>query len=108
MDSTQTATINFDAQVSLEQRGERWAAYIEPPGATVYGDTEAAARARVDEALDFFVASLVDEIGLERFRRYLDAHGVGNSVVVSNPNGPSDKMRETRPVSFPVKVAAVA
>lgn len=108
MDSPQTATINFDAQVHLERRGDSWAAYIEPPGATVYGDTEAAARERVGEALDFFVASLVGEIGLERFRRYLDGHGVKNSVVVPNRNDRSGQMRQILPVSFPVAVAAVA
>ena len=106
MDSPQTATINFDAQVRLEQRGDHWAAYIEPPGATVYGDTEADVRERVNQALDFFVDSLVGEIGVERFRRYLDGHGVLNSVVV--PNGHSVRVRQTVPVSFPVEVAAVA
>lgn len=106
MDSQQTATINFDAQVHIENRGEQWAAYIEPPGTTVYGATEAAVRERVDAALKFFVASLVDEIGVERFRRYLDGHGVKNSVVV--PNGQAVKMSQTIPVSFPVEVAAVA
>ena len=106
MDSQQAATINFDAQVRLENRGDYWAAYIEPPGTTVYGATEAAARERVDAALDFFVTSLVGEIGLERFRRYLDGHGVANSVIV--PNGQAGRIRQTVPVSFPVEVAAVA
>lgn len=108
MNSQQTATINFDAQVQLERRGDYWAAYIEPPGATVYGDTEAEARERVGEALDFFVASLVGEIGLERFRRYLDGHGVKNSVVVPNRSDQSGQIRQILPVSFPVEVAAVA
>ena len=101
----QTATINFDIQVRLEDRGEHWAAYIEPPGATVYGATEAAVRARVDQAMAFFVRSLVNEIGVERFRRYLDAHGVKNNVIVSN--GRSAKMRHTLPVSFLVGEEAV-
>ena len=105
MDSQQTATINFDARVRMENRGDQWAAYIEPPGTTVYGATEADAQERVNDALDFFVASLVDEIGLERFRRYLDGHDVRNSVIV--PNGHSDRVRQTVPVSFPVEVAAV-
>lgn len=106
MTGQHTATINFDVQVRLENRGEHWAACIEPPGATVYGATEAAVRARVDQAMAFFVRSLVSEIGVERFRRYLDAHGVKNNVVVSN--GRPAKMRHTLPVSFPVEVAAVA
>ena len=106
MDSQQTATINFSAQVRLEHRGDHWAAYIDPPGATVYGDTEADVRERVNQALDFFVDSLVGEIGLERFRRYLDGHGVANRVIV--PNGQAGRMRQTVPVSFPVEVAAVA
>ena len=106
MDSHKAATINFDAQVHLENRGDYWAAYIEPPGTTVYGATEAAARERVGEVLDFFVEGLIGEVGVERFRRYLDAHGVKNSIVV--PNGQSVRMRQTFPVSFPVEVAAVA
>lgn len=106
MDSQQAATINFDAQVRLENRGDYWAAYIEPPGATVYGATEAAARERVGEALDFFVESLVGEVGVERFRRYLDGHGVKNSVVVHKDQ--SAKTRQTFPVSFSAEVATVA
>ena len=106
MEIPKTATINFDVHVRLDDRGDHWAAYIEPPGTTVYGDTEAAARERVDAALDFFVTTLVGEIGLERFRRYLDAHEVSNKVIV--PNGQTTKMRQTFPVSFPVEVAAAA
>lgn len=106
MDSRKAATINFDAQVHLENRGDYWAAYIEPPGTTVYGTTEAAARERVSEVLDFFVESLVGEVGVERFRRYLDGHGVKNSVVVHNDQ--SARMRQTFPVSFSAEVAAVA
>ena len=55
MDSQQTAAINWDDRVRPEQRGERQAAYIEPPGTTGYGATEAEARERVNKALDFFV-----------------------------------------------------
>ena len=106
MDSQQAATINFDAQVHMENRGDYWAAYIDPPGTTVYGATEAAARERVSEVLDFFVEGLVAEVGLERFRRYLDGHGVKNSVIV--PNGQPARMRQTIPVSFSVEVATVA
>ena len=58
MDSQQAVTINFDAQVSLEQRGDHWAAYIEPPGTTVYGATEAAAAGL---SLDERFRQLVDE-----------------------------------------------
>lgn len=106
MDSQQAATINFDAQVHMENRGDYWAAYIDPPGTTVYGATEAAARERVSEVLDFFVEGLVAEVGLERFRRYLDGHGVKNSIVVHNDQ--SAKTRQTFPVSFSAEVATVA
>ena len=106
MDRQQTATINFDVQIRLDDRGDHWVAYIEPPGTTEYGATAADALARVDDALDFFVTTLVGEIGLENFRRYLDRHGVKNSVIV--PNGHSVKTRQTFPVSRPVEVAAVA
>ena len=57
MTMQENMAINFDAQVVFEDRGSRWAAYIEPPGMTVYGVTEEAVKARVDLALKLFVHS---------------------------------------------------
>ena len=98
------AIINFDAQIRLQDWGDRWAAYVEPPGMTVYGATEHAVRERVDETLKFFVQAVVNEVGLARFRRYLDAHGVKNSVI--EIGGHPTSARHTLPVSLPVEVAA--
>ena len=106
MDNQRTATIHFDVQVEMERRDQNWAAYIEPPGTTVYGDTEADARARVAEAVDFFAAGLLKEIGLERFRRYLDGHGVKSVVVDPDSDDrprPGKMPPETISVSFPVE-----
>lgn len=64
MDSPQTATINSDVQVRLEQRREQWDAPIEPPENTVYGATEAETKERVNKALDFFVDS-ADAVDLQ-------------------------------------------
>ena len=93
-----TTTITFTAQVQLEDRGDHWAAYIVPPGTTVYGATHDAVKARVDEAMSFFADSLVGAVGVERFQRYLDAHGVQNSVVVTDDY----PVQATRPAPFTV------
>ena len=63
-------TIHFDAVASLEQRGDHWAAYVEPLGLTVYGDTRAEAEARVSEGVDFFLKYAPD------VPRYLASHSV--------------------------------
>ncbi len=104
MDRRQNLTINFDVQIMLEDRGDRWAAYIEPPGTTVYGATEAAALARVDETMEFFVHSLVQKVGVERFRRYLDSHGVKNMVVTDHGAG---RVHRTHPISLHLETAAI-
>ena len=101
-----TATINFDVQVSLENRGDYWAAYIEPPAVTVYADTEDAVRERINTPLDFFMEHFgADYDGVMRLRRYLDAHGVP-SCVVENP--PVRPIRFRRPVTFPMAAAVRA
>ena len=57
MDSPQTATINFDAQVSPDLREEQSAAYVEPPEAM----HSVIAAALVDPALAAQFQQLVDE-----------------------------------------------
>ena len=93
----QDATINFDVQFLLDNRGDYWAAYVEPTGMTVYGATREATLARVNQAMEFFVRGMVREVGVERLRRYLDSHGVPSSIVEHTPVG---KVRHTFPFTF--------
>ena len=99
----QNATVSFDVQVTFKDRGDRWAAYLEPPGMTVYGPTEDAVAARVDEAIEFFQRHFRnDPDGVMKLRQYLDAHGVPN-VVTGGSEAPPMRLR--RPVSLLVGVA---
>ena len=99
----QSATVSFDVQVTLKDRGDHWAAYIEPPGMTVYGPTEDAVDARVDDAIEFFKRHFRDDPdGVTKLRQYLDAHGVPNVVTGGNEARP---MRLRRPVSLLMGVA---
>ena len=99
----QSTTVNFDVQVTLKDQGDRWEAYIEPPGMTVYGATEDAVKIRVDEALEFFTRHFRDDPdGVMKLRQYLDAHGVPNVVTEGNEARP---MRLRRPVSLLMGVA---
>ena len=101
-----TATTSFDVRVRLEDRGDRWAAYIEPPALTVYGATESEVMARVDEGLEFFKQYFQDDPdGVRKLRQYLDSHGVPNVVTESAPTRP---MRFRRPVTFLMEAAASA
>lgn len=102
----QKSIINFDVQVHLADRGGRWAAYIEPPGMTVYGATEDAVNARVREALNFFLKHFNnDATGGRKLRQYLDAHRVPHFVTTEEP---ASTIRLRRPVSLPMGVAANA
>ena len=58
MDSSQTATINYDVQVSPDLHEERRGAYTEPPGTAWHGAIEAAV---VDPALAARFQQLVSE-----------------------------------------------
>lgn len=106
MTTQRSVTINFDAQIRLEQRADCWAAYIEPPGMTVYGATEDAVKARIDEALEFFARHFRDDPdGARKLRQYLDAHGVPNFVTEVNR---ATRMHWQRPVNLLMEVAEVA
>ena len=106
MTMQENMAINFDAQVVFEARGSRWAAYIEPPGMTVYGVTEEAVKARVDLALKLFVQHFNDSPdGVGKLRQYLDSHGVPNFVTHHDVNSP---IRRRRPVSLSMEVAVNA
>lgn len=104
MQNAKAAKIAFTADVSVEDRGDYWAAYIEPTGMTVYGDTKAAAIDRVEQAMDFFTKHYaVGDDGLQKLRAYLDWHGVPSLVTYSDaPNAPKyDGINRIKyPVSF--------
>ena len=73
--------ISFSLNVLIENRGDYWEAYIEPLGMTVYGDTESAAKDRVFQAMDFLNKYFdTKDDGAQRFRAYLDAHGIPSLV----------------------------
>ena len=101
----QDAIINCDVQVLLDNRGDYWAAYMEPTGMTVYGATREAALARVNQAMEFFVRGMVREVGVERLRRYIDSHGVPSSIVEHTPVG---KVRHTLPFTYSLEGVANA
>ena len=53
MNERKTVTVSFDTMVSLEDRGDHWAARIDPLGMFVYADTRADVEKRVQDAIDF-------------------------------------------------------
>ena len=107
MQNARSARIAFTVNVSLEDRGDYWAAYIEPSGMTVYGDTKAAAIDRVDQALDFFMKNYAKgDDGLQKLRAYLDWHGVPSRVIYSDMPEDDKVKRMQYPVGFPLEAAA--
>ena len=101
-------TLRFTATASIEDRGDYWAAYIEPTGMTVYGDTKSAAMGRVVQAMDFFKNEFATgNDGVQRFRAYLDAHGVP-SLVTTDAVQDDLATRIEYPVDFRMEVAASA
>ena len=98
--------LSFTANVSIEDRGDYWAAYIEPLGMTVYGDTESAAMGRVVQAMDFFKNEFATgNDGVQKLRAYLDAHGVP-SCVTNDAIQDDAATRVEYPVDFRMEVAA--
>ena len=76
--------ISFTVNFTVEDRGDYWAAYMEPPGMTVYGDTESAVMSRAIQAMDSFKNEFAtDGDGLQQIRAYLDAHDVPSSVTTA-------------------------
>ena len=98
--------LSFTVNVLIENRGDYWAAYIEPLGMTVYGDTEAAAKDRVFQAINFlkkYFATKDD--GAQKFRAYLDAHGVSSRITTDVVQ--SDAVTRVQyPMDIPLEVAA--
>ncbi len=101
---SRTVRISFTANVSIEDRADHWAAYIEPLGMTVYGDTEDDALDRVQQALKFFIDNFGNgNDGVQKVRRYLDFHGVASHVTED------DTVRRIQyPVNFPLEAAVSA
>ena len=89
-----TVTISFDAVVSLEKREDRWVAYVEPFGMTVYGHTREEAESRLKESIDFVLNHFPD------IRKYLDSHGVPNYITEDEDMAPR---RLTYPVSAQIE-----
>lgn len=109
MQNARSARIAFTVNVSLEDRGDHWAAYMEPPGMTVYGDTKAAAIDRVDQALDFFMEDYADgDDGLQKLRAYLDWHNVPSRVTYSDmpDNDGIKRIQYPYPVGLSLEAAA--
>lgn len=109
-----TALLSFTVKVSVEDRGDYWAAYIEPPGMTVYGDTESAVMGRVIQAMDSFKNEFAaDSDGMQQLRAYLDAHGVESRVTTAAVQDYAATRIEypavahiQRPMDFPLEAAA--
>ena len=66
-----TTSITFDALAEISQRNGVWVAFIDPPGTTVYGDSEAEVRENIGTALELFADTLIGSIGEKRFLAYL-------------------------------------
>lgn len=71
--------IHFEVNIALEQRGDYWAARIEPTGITVYGRTEQGAQRRAEASLEFFLKHVPD------LPAYLDSHGIPYTVADPEP-----------------------
>ena len=81
--------IGFDVDASLEKRDGYWAAYIEPTGMTVYGDTREAVERRVNEGIDFFVEYAPD------LQKYLNSHAVPHHVRYAGDEEDETPVRRT-------------
>lgn len=101
-----TVLLSFTVKVSVEDRGDYWAAYIEPPGMTVYGDTESAVMGRVIQAMDSFKNEFATgNDGVQQLRAYLDAHDVPSRVTIGEVQDAA-ATRIQRPMDFQLGVAA--
>ncbi len=74
MGSTKLLTVSFETTVCLIDRGDYWAARIDPVCMFAYGDTAAAARQRAGEMMDFWLKNTPD------IRPYLDSHQIPYTV----------------------------
>ena len=79
--NAQTVNIRLSYDVSLQDRGDHWAALIEQIGTTVYAPDKHAALQRADEMVEFVVSSFNKHATLDDFRKYLDNHGIQHTVI---------------------------
>ena len=89
-------TVSLICQVSgkVQPRGDRWAAYAEPSGITVFGDTKQEAIDRAADAVRFFVQTIHVRKGVDVARRYLDSHGVPSQIIESESETPTRYQHE--------------
>ena len=100
------AKIRMTFDVSLEDRGDHWAALIEQIGTRVYAKDEQAALKRAGELMDFAAKSILEHATLDELRKYLDRHDIQHSVEiataeVSKPARPR-RYRLEQPLAFAV------
>ncbi len=104
--SAQTAKIRLSFDVSLEDRGDHWAALIEQIGTRVYAKNEQAALKRAGEMVEFMGKSLSEHVTLDDVRKYLDRHGVWYSVEITDSENPRvgrpRRYRLEQPLAFAV------
>ena len=81
-----TVNIRLSYDVSLQDRGDHWAALIEQIGTTVYAADKQVALQRADEMVEFVVSSFNKHATLDDFRKYLDSHGIQHTI--STVTGP--------------------
>ena len=95
--SSQAVNIKVSFDVSLENRGDHWAALIEQTGTTVYAESEQAALKRADEMIGFMASCFEKHSTLSDFRQYLDKRGIQHSVEMADaPNGGYAPLRRYR------------
>ena len=102
-------TVSFDVHVRMQRRDDHWAAYMEPLGATVYGDTEQDAEARVNQAVNAFLNALSDQHSDDpagAIRQYLDSHGVKHTIEYANTEPPQARHSYSRTVPMKTTVYA--
>ena len=95
MVGTKLATVSFDTTVSLEDRGDYWAARIDPVCMFAYADTADGARQRAREMMDFWLKNTPD------IRPYLDSHQIPYTVNYAEEDEEPGMVRLT--YSTPVK-----
>jgi len=72
-----TARVFFHIEVTAEERDGHWAGTIEQMGTTVYADTFAELKDRVDEAAELLFSSFET---LEDLNEYVNARGIAHTV----------------------------
>jgi hypothetical protein len=78
--NAQSFNIRLSYDVSLQDRGDHWAAIVEQIGTTVYAQDEQAALKRADEMVQFIVSSFNKYATLDDFREYMDSHGLQHTI----------------------------